>query len=84
VSLRIYLFRGNIKYSDTLLNTSSSRIHHTIDALVTIAEISYLESKKIKNPSCNLIPKTGIPKKGIKPFLGNKSLENTIQFLFLV
>jgi hypothetical protein len=51
-----------IKYSDTLLYTWSSRIHHTIEARVTIAEMSDLEFTKIKNPSSDLITETGIPK----------------------
>jgi hypothetical protein len=64
------------------LNTSASRIHHTIDVLVPIAEISYLESKKINNPFGNLIPKNGIRKKGIGPSFGNKPSGSTVQFLF--
>jgi hypothetical protein len=49
-----------------------------------IAEISYLESKKIKNPSGKLIPKASTPKKAMRPCIANKPLENTVQFLFLV
>jgi len=48
------------------LNISSSCIHYTIDSLVPIAEISYLKSKKVNNPSGNLTPKNGIRKKGIR------------------